>query len=155
MMTCLMGLSFESLLKRKFARNLTRCCPHPLNSLDRFLDSSYNTLLLPGIQTLEWAEDYANGLPFLLSVCCLHAIADRPDLAQSTLRRKVYQRIRAALGLVLLDHSLSLDDIQGVLMCTDSFRAGAGVCTAVCHHPLRLCFACTDSEAFVRVGQNS
>lgn len=150
-MTYLIVLLFKSSLRRESLK-ISHRYSQPLTRLNRFLDSSYNSLLLPGIQTLEWVEDHANGLPFLHAVCCLHAIADRPDLAQSALRRQVYERIRSALGLVLLDHSLSLDDVQGVLMCTDSFRAGAGVCTAVRDHSILLCFVCTDSEAFARVG---
>ncbi|KXJ85710.1 hypothetical protein Micbo1qcDRAFT_127588 [Microdochium bolleyi] len=69
-------------------------------------------------------EDTARGL--LQSVCCLNAIAEQHELAQTTLHRRIFMRVKAALGLVLLDHSPSLDDIQGILMCSDSFRVGAG-----------------------------
>ncbi|KAJ1327370.1 transcriptional regulatory protein LEU3 [Microdochium nivale] len=94
--------------------------------LEAFPGSSYNSVLLPEITTLGWDEEYRNGLPFLHSVCCLNVIADRREMAQTMLHRRIFERVKAALGLVLLDHSPSLDDIQGILMCTDSFRVGAG-----------------------------
>ncbi|KAH7027215.1 uncharacterized protein B0I36DRAFT_136429 [Microdochium trichocladiopsis] len=106
----------EGLLDEKTARELAAAFPQ----------SGYNSVLLPEIAELDWKDEYRDGLPFLHSVCCVHVIADRRDMAQTMLHRRIFERVKLALGTLLLDYPLSLDEIQGILMCTDSFRVGAG-----------------------------
>jgi hypothetical protein len=86
----------------------------------RFLYYKKHNVLIGELSEATTSDDLRQTSPFLHSVCCLHAIAYQGDMVGSLTHQKLYDRVRHALGQVLLVAPLTLEDIQGVLLMTDN-----------------------------------
>lgn len=60
---------------------------------------------------------------FLHTVCCLHGMAHRNELLGSELHRQVNEQARVSLGQALISSPLTLEEINAMLLMSDSGNA--------------------------------